>query len=120
LVAEDDPAIRKLVVCALESLGYRVLSAADGVAAMSVAQSCSGGIDILLSDLVMPALGGRELAATLQTMVPDLKVIFISGYAGHTVAWKKLELDGACFLQKPFSMESLAHTIRRVLDGSLP
>jgi PAS domain S-box-containing protein len=120
LVAEDDPAIRRLMVRALEGLGYCVLSAADGVAAMSVAQSHAGGIHILLSDLVMPALGGRELAATLQSMVPDLKVIFISGYAGHTVASRKLELEGACFLQKPFPMDLLANTIRRVLDGSLP
>src|SRR5438046_518320 len=83
LFVEDDAAIRGLVASALKGLGYRVLSASDGAAAMHVAQSHSGEIHLLVSDLVMPAVGGRELAARLKSTVPDLKVVFISGYAGH-------------------------------------
>ncbi len=120
LVAEDDAAIRRLVVCALEDLGYHVLSAPDGAAAMSMAQSYSGEIHLLLSDLVMPTMGGRDLAAKLQGAIPSLKAAFISGYAGHAVPDEDLELAGACFIQKPFSMDLLAKTVRRVLDGSLP
>jgi PAS domain S-box-containing protein len=120
LFAEDDEAIRQFVADALNSLGYHVLSAPDGVAAMSVAQSHPGPIHMLLTDLVMPMVGGRELAQRLKGADPDLKVVFVSGYAGHALAEKELELPSVCFLQKPFSMESLANTVRGVLDGLLP
>jgi DNA-binding NtrC family response regulator len=120
LFAEDDEAIRQFVADALNSLGYHVLSAPDGVAAMSVAQSHPGPIHMLLTDLVMPMVGGRELAQRLKGADPNLKVVFVSGYAGHALAEKELELPSVCFLQKPFSMESLANTVRGVLDGLLP
>jgi PAS domain S-box-containing protein len=119
LFAEDDTAIRKLVAHSLRSLGYQVLSAPDGVDAIGMAESHDGPIHLLLSDLVMPTVGGRELAATLRRMSPGLKVLFISGYAGNSAAVKELDLPGVFFLQKPFSMEILARTIRGVLDGSL-
>jgi CheY-like chemotaxis protein len=120
LFAEDDEAIRQFVADALNSLGYHVPSAPDGVAAMSVAQSHPGPIHMLLTDLVMPMVGGRELAQRLKGADPNLKVVFVSGYAGHALAEKELELPSVCFLQKPFSMESLANTVRGVLDGLLP
>jgi CheY-like chemotaxis protein len=66
----------------------------------------------------MPKVGGRELAARLKTTDrPNLKVLFISGYAGHTVTAKELQLDGVGYLQKPFSMDLLANTVREALDG---
>jgi CheY-like chemotaxis protein len=119
LFAEDDTAIRKLVVHSLRSLGYHVLSAPDGVDAIGMAETYDGPIHLLLSDLVMPTVGGRELAATLRRTSPGLKVLFISGYAGNSAAVKELDLPGVYFLQKPFSMETLARTVRGVLDGSL-
>ncbi len=120
LVAEDDAAIRGLVSRTLSDLGYQVLSAPDGVTAMNVARTYSDEIHLVLSDLVMPTLGGRELAAKLKRRAPNLKVVFMSGYAGHAVAEKELELAGECFLSKPFSMVLLANTVRGVLDGFLP
>jgi PAS domain S-box-containing protein len=119
LFAEDDTAIRKLVAHSLRSLGYHVLSAPDGVDAIGMAETYKEPIHLLLSDLVMPTVGGRELAATLRRSSPGLKVLFISGYAGNSAALKELDLPGVYFLQKPFSMESLARTVRGVLDGSL-
>jgi two-component system cell cycle sensor histidine kinase/response regulator CckA len=119
LFAEDDTAIRKLVAHSLRGLGYHVLSAPDGVDAIGMAETYQGPIHLLLSDLVMPTVGGRELAATLRRTAPGLKVLFISGYAGNSAAVKELDLPGVYFLQKPFSMETLARTVRGVLDGSL-
>ena len=119
LFAEDDSGIRNLVTRALESLGYRILSAPDGAAAITLAESCSTAVQMLLTDLVMPNLGGRELASRLRDTNPDLKVLFISGYAGMTVLEKELDLPGVWFLQKPFTMDSLANTVRGVLDGVL-
>jgi two-component system, cell cycle sensor histidine kinase and response regulator CckA len=120
LFAEDDAAIRRFVIEALESLGYRVISAADGVAALRTAQMAAGGIHLLLTDLVMPGMGGRELAARLILTDPHLKVVFVSGYAGHSAAEKELDLPGVAFLQKPFSINLLANTVRTVLDEPGP
>jgi two-component system, cell cycle sensor histidine kinase and response regulator CckA len=73
-----------------------------------------------LSDIIMPSLGGHELAVRLKADKPELKVVFISGYAGHQLVATELETGGACFLQKPVPMDVLANTIRGVLDGYLP
>jgi YesN/AraC family two-component response regulator len=87
------------------------------VNAIQVAQEHTGTIDLLLTDVVMPKLGGRELAGELRKMLPRLKTIFISGYAGHDAAEKDLELPSTYFLQKPFSIQHLAKMVREVLDG---
>jgi two-component system, cell cycle sensor histidine kinase and response regulator CckA len=118
LFAEDDASIRRLVSGFLEGLGYRVLTVADGVAAANLAQSWQGEIHLLLTDFIMPLLGGRELAEKLKAGDPRLKVIFISGYAGHAVDQKDLHLGDVYFLHKPFSMELLATSVRNVLDGT--
>jgi two-component system cell cycle sensor histidine kinase/response regulator CckA len=120
LVAEDDPGIRGLIADTLDELGYRVLCAADGDAAVEMASSHPGEIHLLLSDVVMPSLGGHEVAAALKACCPELKVILVSGYAGDVLAHNGLESASVFFLQKPFSMDSLAHTVRCVLDGVLP
>jgi PAS domain S-box-containing protein len=118
LFAEDDAAIRRLVTHSLEGLGYRVLAVPDGIAALAAAKEWRGEIHLLLSDFVMPSLGGRELAARLRNADPLLKVVFISGYAGHSVTEKELQLGDVWFLQKPFSLDLLARTVRGVLDGN--
>jgi PAS domain S-box-containing protein len=123
LVVEDDEGIRTLVSRTLEGLGYRVLTAPDGVEAMRVANAHRGGIHLLLTDMVMPVMGGSELACTLRSTSPGLKVVFITGHAGHSIASRDLEVMGAGLLQKPFSMNSLADVVRVALDGqqaSLP
>jgi two-component system, cell cycle sensor histidine kinase and response regulator CckA len=117
LLAEDERWVRKLVATHLEELGYRVLTASDGAEALEIARSHSGAIDLLLSDLIMPRVDGRQLAQQLRQIDPRLKVIFVSGYPGHGVAGNELEFPGARFLSKPVSMETLAHAVREVLDA---
>jgi len=118
VLAEDEDSVRELVAVHLRSLGYQVLTASDGPAALEVAHSHPGPIDMLLSDLVMPRMGGRELAEELRKTVTDLRVIFVSGYAGHDAARTELEFPNAYFLPKPFTMHRLATAIREVLDSS--
>jgi CheY-like chemotaxis protein len=116
LLAEDEGGVRKLISTYLRDLGYHVLTASDGMAGIGVAHTYPETIHLLLSDLVMPKLGGPELAVELTRLMPQLKVIFLSGYAGHAVSDIDLALPGARFLAKPLSMELLARTIRDVLD----
>ena len=116
LLAEDEDSVRTLVSAYLTELGYRVLPAPNGADALEIARSCFGTVDLLLSDFVMPKLGGRELASELRRADPNLKVIFMSGYAGHAVAAKDLELPDAYFLPKPLSLSLLAKTVREALD----
>jgi len=116
LFAEDEAGVRAMLSGYLRRLGYRVLTAHDGAAALEIARSYPGKIHLLLSDFMMPRMGGRELAAELQGSDPELKVIFISGYAGHNVAPTELDLPNQCFLPKPLSMELIATTIREALD----
>ena len=98
LFGEDEQSVRKLIGSQLEILGYRVLTAFDGVNAIQVAQAHTGTIDLLLTDLVMPKLGGRELAGELRKTLPRLKTIFISGYAGHDASEEDLGLPSTYFL----------------------
>jgi PAS domain S-box-containing protein len=118
LLAEDEEGVRNLVAGHLASLGYQVLSASDGEAALHLARSHSGAIDLLISDFVMPKMGGRELALELRKADPQIRVIFVSGYAGHTSGEQEKEFSGTSFLGKPFSMQELARTIRDALDNS--
>jgi CheY-like chemotaxis protein len=116
LIAEDDTPIRLLASGVLKKLGYDVRSVPDGRAALELAESLSLKIDLLLTDVVMPGIGGAELAMRLRAAAPQLRIVLMSGYAAHVLADGELERLNAHFLQKPFSMESLAKTVRRVLD----
>ena len=109
--------VRQLVSTFLESRGYQVLVAADGASAMQAARSHKDEIDLLLTDVVMPKVGGRELAEHLQKTIPNLKVLFLSGYTGGPVLHPSVQESGAAYVQKPFSMRFLARRIREVLDG---
>jgi CheY-like chemotaxis protein len=117
LFVEDEGSVRQLVSAFLESRGYRVLVAADGVAATQAAHSHKDKIDLLLTDVVMPKLGGRELAEDLRRTIPSLKVLFLSGYIGGPVLHPSVHESGTAYVQKPFSMRLLATRIREVLDG---
>ena len=116
LLAEDEEGVRMLVADYLESLGYQVLSAENGSAAIEMARRHAGKLHLLLSDFVMPKVGGRELAAELRRSDPNLRIIFMSGYAGHGVAARDLELPDAHFLPKPLSLAVLAKAVRDALD----
>jgi two-component system cell cycle sensor histidine kinase/response regulator CckA len=119
LFAEDEESIRKLTSSYLDGLGYRVLTATDGVEAWQIAKDHEGKIDLLLTDAVMPRLGGPELAESLRAAFPELKVIIVSGYAGDYYGRDTLAESRMVFLQKPFSsMQFLAKKIREVLDES--
>jgi len=114
LVAEDDPNIRKVLERSLTALGYRVLMATDGTDALETALQDAGSIDLLLTDVVMPHLGGLDLAERLRVRWPDLRVVLISGYQGDG------ELEGAdsrtVFLRKPFSIRELARVLRQLFE----
>jgi CheY-like chemotaxis protein len=120
LLAEDDPAVRALSRHALRAGGYKVLEAGDGAEAVRVAEVYLRPIHLLVTDVVMPGVGGRELAARLLALHPETKVLFVSGYPDDAVVRQGIREEQAHFLQKPFSADSLAQKVREVLDSSGP
>jgi two-component system cell cycle sensor histidine kinase/response regulator CckA len=96
-----------------------VLVASNGNEAMQVAASAPGTIELLITDVVMPHMGGRELAEILRSRAPDLKVILMSGYTDDAIVLQGLENATTPFRQKPFSPSALVETVRRVLDNAL-
>jgi signal transduction histidine kinase len=119
LLVEDDPSVRNLVRDELRKLGYRVLEAKNGVEACLVATQQTGALDLLLTDVVMPGMGGRELAQHLSVIKPDLKILFISGYIDDVGLHAGHEEGSSSFLQKPFTPEALARAVRELLDTRL-
>jgi PAS domain S-box-containing protein len=117
LLAEDDDEVRDFVEHVLRASGYHVLCAPDGSSALRSAQAFPGEISLLLSDVVMPNVNGRQLAEQLQALRPKLRVLHMSGYPGDTIARYGDVRDGDAFLQKPFSARELAEKVRDVLDG---
>jgi PAS domain S-box-containing protein len=116
LVVEDEDAVRALTCELLRRRGYQVLEAAHGIDALSVAAAHGGRIDLLLTDIVMPYMNGRDLAVQMAVLRPATKVLFVSGYTDHVAARQELAA-GAPFLQKPFTPDALARKIRSVLDS---
>ena len=116
LLVEDDDTVRALARHVLRSCGYTVLEAADGRKAVQLAESHQGPIDLLISDVVMPYLGGRQLAERLVALKPDLKVLFSSGYTDDAIVRHGVLQAEFAFLQKPFTPTALAQKVREVLD----
>ena len=117
LIAEDEPALRRLAGRVLRNLGYEVLEAASGVEAIQVWEEHGKKVDLLLTDLVMPdGLTGRELAKRLQTRESGIKVIYTSGYSPDTGETAFTFREGVNFLQKPYLPAKLTEAIRRCLD----
>jgi signal transduction histidine kinase/CheY-like chemotaxis protein len=117
LIVEDEPVVRRLARAALEDSGYQVMEAEDGSDALAVLAGTNGQIDLVLSDVVMPHMGGKELNDAMRTLRPDLPLLFMSGYPGTEVADRGLLDPTASFIQKPFSPEELALRVRGMLDG---
>jgi two-component system cell cycle sensor histidine kinase/response regulator CckA len=118
LVVEDEPALRELSVRQLRKLGYRILQASSGTEALSIWQQNADKIDLLFTDIVMPdGMTGRDLAETLLTQKPDLKIIYTSGYSLDVVEQDFALRKGAHFLQKPYPPTLLNKTIRTLLDS---
>ncbi len=116
LAVEDDPRVLRLLERLLERLGYQVLTAGDGNAAIERVERHEGPIDLLLTDVVMPGMNGRELADRLTDRYPDLAVIYISGYTDDVIAHHGVLDDGVDLVPKPFSPRQLATRVREVLD----
>ncbi len=116
LLVEDEPMLRELGRTVLEDLGYRVLTAEDGCDALRVvAASCETHIDLVMTDVVMPKMGGRELAEKIRPMYPDAKILFCSGYTEDAILHNGALDAGTFFLQKPYSVAVIAEQIRRAL-----
>ncbi len=118
LLVEDQVGIREVANDYLLQLGYNVLAAPDGEAAMEVAQSRKQRIDLLVTDLVMPKMGGRQLAARLAEMYPRTKVLFMSGYPDVAMEGSEDPILDNEILRKPFSLKTLANRARLLLDAS--
>jgi two-component system cell cycle sensor histidine kinase/response regulator CckA len=116
LVVEDEPSVRSLATHILRHQGYRVLEATNGEEALRVAQERLEEIHLLLTDVVMPRMGGKELADRLKTLRPNLEVLFISGFPDEAIAHHGILDSGVVLLQKPFSPAALAQKVREVLD----
>jgi CheY-like chemotaxis protein len=117
LVAEDDAVVRLLTVRTLRDAGYHVLEADSAAAGLECADRHHGPIHLLLTDVVMPGGGGRELTESLLVSRPDLRVIFMSGYTSDIVLRRGVVEESVRFLPKPFSPSALAHVVRRTLDA---
>jgi len=115
LVAEDEPALRALVALVLREHGYTVLEAGSGDEALRVAARHDGPLDLLLTDVVMPGMGGPELAAALRARQPGVRTLFVSGYPDREEGGAA-PLDTGEFVPKPFSPEALVRKVRHVLD----
>ena len=117
LIAEDEPVLRRLVSRILAKRGYHVLSAGDGVEALAIAAAWTGTIDLLVSDVVMPKMGGVELQKRLQDARPDIKTLFVSGYSTDAMVQRGLRGDKPGFLAKPFTTGRLIAKVRELLDN---
>jgi PAS domain S-box-containing protein len=117
LLVEDEPAILKLGICMLEQQGYRVLAAITPSEALRIAEEHAGEIHLVLTDVVMPEMNGRELAQRLLARYPKLKQLFMSGYTANVIAHHGVLDEGVNFLQKPFTLQELARKVRAVLDA---
>ncbi len=117
LLVEDEPAILEVTTLLLERHGYTVLTAGTPGEAIDLAEKHAGEIHLLLTDVVMPEMNGRELAKNLLSLYPDLKRLFMSGYTANVIAHHGVLDEGVHFIQKPFSFKDLTNRLREALNG---
>jgi len=118
LVVEDERAVREMMRRVLSRCGYTVLTAADPQEALSIEGSFQQEIQLLVTDVVMPGMGGRELAARLSVSRPGVKVLYVSGYTENAIVHHGTLDPDVHFMQKPFALSALADKVRSVLDGT--
>jgi CheY-like chemotaxis protein len=116
LVVEDEEVVRKLAVRLLKKQGYKVLEAPDGGQAFILCEKYQDPIHLILSDVVMPGMSGRELVERLQRIHPEMRVLYMSGYTDNVIIHHGILEEGLAFIQKPFTLETLARKVREVLD----
>jgi PAS domain S-box-containing protein len=117
LLVEDEELVRDLVRELLEVCGYRVLEAADGEAAIELFEREQLQVDLLITDLVMPRIGGRQLAERLRALRPEIKILYMSGYTDDIIIHRGVMSESAAFIQKPFTLDDLARRVREILDA---
>jgi two-component system, cell cycle sensor histidine kinase and response regulator CckA len=117
LIAEDETSLRTLACNILEACGYTVLQAADGEEALAISRKYRGAIEVLLTDVVMPGMGGKELARELSRERPGMRIIYMSGYTGQTFEEQWPIESGSFVLMKPFSRQELRQKVHEALDS---
>ena len=117
LLVEDENNLRRLARQYLETQGYKILEAEDSAAALQIVDGYEGAIDLLLTDVIMPGMNGRELAARIGRLVPAVRVLYMSGYTENAVGHDGMLDPGINLLQKPFSLPALKDRVREVLDS---
>ena len=117
LLVEDETNLRHLARQYLETQGYKILEAEDGAAALQIVDGYKGAIDLLLTDVIMPGANGRELAAQIARLLPNVRVLYMSGYTENAVGLDGTLDAGINLLQKPFSLPALKDRVREVLDS---
>jgi CheY-like chemotaxis protein len=103
----------------LEEHGYRVIEASSGAEALMLAESWPAPIDLVVTDVVLPELNGRETAEALELLRPGIRVLFVSGYTADALLHHRVTESGAPFLEKPFTVEALAGAVRGALDAGI-
>ena len=116
LVVDDEASLRSIVCDVLEAAGYRVLTAADGAAALALAATAEAAVDLVVTDLTMPGMDGLTLIRHLRTAHPDLRVLIMSGFPQHYETGAARET----FLAKPFTSDALERAVRETLAASTP
>jgi two-component system cell cycle sensor histidine kinase/response regulator CckA len=115
LLVEDEQSVRQLVRDTLAAKGYRVVEADNGEAGLAAAAQHDGAIDLVITDVVMPGMGGREMVKQLALARPDTKVLYLSGYTEDAIVSEGTIESGTAFLQKPFTLQNLSRKVREVL-----
>ncbi len=117
LMAEDEPSVRTLAARILRGRGYTVFEASNGKEALDIAEKYAGEIHLVLTDVVMPGISGRELVSRLETVRPGIKSLYVSGYTDTAIVHNGMLDSGIAFLQKPFTVEDLTRKVREVFDS---
>jgi two-component system cell cycle sensor histidine kinase/response regulator CckA len=117
LVVDDDVSVLRVAAKVLRRVGYHVLEAGSGDAALATVDEAEGQIDLLLTDVVMPRMNGRELSEALLARYPDVRVLFMSGYTEDEVILQGVRVAEVNFINKPFSVDSLRQKVQDVLES---